>query len=84
MIFWSCNACLHNLYICLCAVSYVLEQVFLLSYDNSLSWGPVNNTVKNVSYWNYFGRHIKRTDGFSFIALRTSICMFSCTSEINI
>lgn len=27
------------------AVWYVLEQVFLLSYDNSLSWKPVNKTV---------------------------------------
>lgn len=30
---------------CVSAVSYVLEQVFLLSYDNSVSWKPVNKTV---------------------------------------
>lgn len=66
---------------CVSAVSYVLEQVFLLRYDNSLSWKPVNKTV---SYWNYFGRHMKRTDGFSFIALCTSTCMFSCTSDVDI
>lgn len=66
---------------CVSTVSYVLEQVFLLSYDNSLSWKPVNKTV---SYWNYFGRHMKRTDGFMFIALCTSTCMFSCTSDVDI
>lgn len=27
---------------------------------------------------------MKRTDGFTFIALCTSVCMFSCTSDVDI